>query len=63
MAHRSLKKVIRRLGRVPRKRSPSMTDARSAPLPVFRSGSIEGSRHIAYREAVKVTASMVYAAR
>ncbi len=64
MALRSLKKVIRRLGRVPRKRRPSITDARPVLFsPSFRPGSIEGSRHIAYSEAVKVTASTVYAAR
>lgn len=63
IAHRSVKKVIRRLGRVPRKRSPSRTEAR-LPVSLFcRSGSIEGSRHMAYSEAVKQTASTVYAAR
>ncbi len=66
MAHRSVRKVIRRLGRPARNRSPSSTEARLRVSPSCRSsrsGSIEGSRHIAYREAVKVTASTVYAAR
>lgn len=63
IAHRSVKKVIRRFGRVPRNRSPSRTEARLPVSPSCRSGSIEGSRHIAYREAVKQTASTVYAER
>lgn len=46
IAARSEKKVIRMLGRVPRKRSPSSTEARPPPSSV-RSGRMAGSRHIA----------------
>lgn len=46
MAARSEKKVIRMFGRVPRKRSPSSTEARPR-APSARSGFIDGSFHIA----------------
>ncbi len=61
IAARSEKKVIRRFGRVARKRSPSRTEARrGGPSPW--SGRIAGSRHIAYSEPPNATTSTRYAA-
>lgn len=61
IAHMSEKKVIRRLGRPARNRRPSTTEARLRRSPSGPSGSIAGSRHIAYRAAEKATASIRYA--
>ena len=54
MATRSIMNVIRRLGRVPRKRKPSTTD-RSPARPAFPEGGIDGSRNRAQQDKHEAT--------